>query len=88
MPKPFKQIDYSQDSMIKANQRIAKVALKNIQPPPVPQTDMETITETVTNQPVGIADTINKSASLSSTSTVGKDYTELLKLFSYLSHIR
>ena len=37
-----KIIDYSSDSIFKASKRVAKTALKNIQPPPIPITEMPT----------------------------------------------
>jgi len=80
MPK----IDYSNDSFFKANQKVAKIALKNIQPPPVPITDLSTITQTVTNQPVAIKDI--KQSATTSLSVSASSYTELLRLFNILSH--
>jgi hypothetical protein len=47
-----KIIDYSKDSIFQASKRVAKTALKNIQPPPMPMTEMPTVTNTLTQQPI------------------------------------
>jgi hypothetical protein len=86
-----KIIDYSSDSIFKASKRVAKTALKNIQPPPMPITEMPTVTNTLMQQPINgmvkmtsaISDV---KASPSSMVTTTKEYTDLLKYFSLLNH--
>jgi hypothetical protein len=85
-PKP-KNIDYSSDSLIKASARLAKIALKNVQPPPLPVIDEEidpAQTQTITRQPVAISDVMRPMMAPTGNSTIA--YNELLKYFGKLNN--
>ena len=50
-------IDYSDDSIIKASKQVSKMALKNIQPPPIPvDPTLDPNQGLNTQQPVAISD--------------------------------
>ena len=85
-----KIIDYSKDSIFQASKRVAKTALKNIQPPPMPITEMPTVTNTLTQQPINgmvkMTSAISDVKPSSSVVVTAKEYTDLLKFFTVLNH--